>query len=102
VTVNKTVCLMSPSRYITLRQQLLVRVNHLKKEMSKRQLVDLKFYVVLCLGVASVDVLSALQESRLSVCVPIFLRDGQTDLPQTFRGSSMNVTECFRQKFEKI
>ena len=32
----------------------------------------------------------------LSLCVDIFLRDGQTDLCQTFRGSSVSVGECFR------
>ena len=34
----------------------------------------------------------------MCVSVTIFLRDGQTDLRQTFRGSSVSVGKCFRQK----
>ena len=34
----------------------------------------------------------------VSVCVDIYLRVGQKDLRQTFRGSSVSAAECFRQK----
>ena len=45
--------------------------------------------------------ISTIKDNHLSVlyvCVTIFLRDGQTDLCQTFRGSSVSAGECFRPK----